>query len=85
MELPYKSKFDSLPEIELKQLVEYFNLEYGIAGVGKEFVESDFSYEGLYIIDGAETMVWAVNECEVCALVKPFEDSYIIEMGEGPK
>ena len=85
MDLPYKSKFENIPEIELNQLVDYFNLEFATQNENDKFVDTDFIYEGIHTIDGIDTMCWSVKNCKTYALVKPFEDSYIIEMGDGPK
>jgi len=84
MDLPYGTKFENIPDIEVDTLIEYFNLEFGVAGSSDVFKESDFKYLGVFIKEGMEAMYWSVNNCKVHAVVRPFEDSYIIEMGDGP-
>ena len=79
----YKEKFVHYPDIDPQQFVEYFNLEFGISESEKSFTKEDFSFVGIHAQDGIETMFWSVKGVEIYALVKPFEDSFIIEMGRG--
>ena len=84
MDLPYKNKFESLPDVPIQDLVDYFNLEYACSGKGDEFVESDFELLGIIESNGSEAMYWSVKNCAVHAIARPFEDGYILEMGDLP-
>jgi hypothetical protein len=59
VDLPFRSKFGELPEINPEEFVQYFNLEFGISPdypVETVFTAADFSYIGVHVIDGIETM-----------------------------
>lgn len=83
IDLPYRQKFDVLPEVGIQELVDYFNLELSLEG-GSTYSEDDFEYIGIFELDGFERMCWTVRGMELCAIVRPFEDSYIIEMDLNP-
>ncbi len=85
MELPYQKKFTEIPkDIDIKQIVEYFNLELAIED--EELLDSSsFKYMGLYEVDGYERIYWSVDNMQTCAVIKPFENSYIIEMEYFPE
>ncbi|MDF1780157.1 MAG: hypothetical protein P1U67_02560 [Alcanivoracaceae bacterium] len=86
MDLPYRDKFDSIPDVDPQKLVQYFNLEYGLefGPEAKKFTERDFQYLGVYEIVGRETMVWSVAGVEVCATAQPYENSFILGMDKCP-
>ena len=83
VELPYHREFSEVPEINVENLVHYFNLEFGIDESNPEekpFSATDFSYIGIHKIDGYEMMLWRVKNCQVHASIQPFEDSFITGM-----
>ncbi|MDZ7923569.1 MAG: hypothetical protein U5M23_05820 [Marinagarivorans sp.] len=41
IDLPYRQKFDVLPEVGIQELVDYFNLELSLEG-GSTYSEDDF-------------------------------------------
>lgn len=84
IDLPFKSSFDELPDIDPEQFVEYFNLEFGICPDEKPFVAADFSYIGVQEVNGIQTMFWSVTGQDVCAIVQPYENSYMIGMDRLP-
>lgn len=85
IELPYKEKFTVLPDVPIEELVSYFNLELGLTDLKEKLAATDFEYLGLYIVDGFERLVWAVEGYDMCAVVKAYEDSYILEMDSYPE
>ena len=83
VELPYHRESSEVPDIDVDDLVQYFNLEFGIDDSGPSenaFKSGDFSYIGIRKIDGYEMMLWRVDKCQVHASVQPFEDGYITGM-----
>jgi len=93
-----KKKFNELPKIELQKIADYFNLEHGYELFDedledKAYVEEikeqqykpeNFQYLGVYTLDGIETMVWRVENDDICAIVQPYEDSYTLGMCNCP-
>lgn len=87
IDLPYKRKFTTIPEIDKRELVDYFNLELAGDSVGlgvKKYQPDDFVYIGVIEVDGFERMYWQVADTNLCAMVRPYEDTYIIEMDSLP-
>ena len=87
IDLPYKDKFSEIPTIDVDDIVKYFNLEFGLEFTDEpvnKFKAEDFKFRGLYKVENRETMVWTVNGQDVCAIVQPYEDSYILAMGPCP-
>lgn len=85
IELPYKEHFTQMPDIDVHELVDYFNREYGLEGVDKkQLFAEDFEYLGLFEVDGFERIYWLIKGQEIGAVIRPFEDSYIIEMDKVP-
>ena len=82
VELPYRKKFMELPAIEMREILDYFNLELSPQEANLD--ESCFEYSGVYEVDGYERMCWKVRGKDLYAVVRPFEDSYIIEMDSMP-
>jgi hypothetical protein len=85
IDLPYKRKFDSIPEVDVDELVNYFNLEFGVSNNANKFSKDDFKYLGIFEVDSYEGMYWEVKGQDICATVRPFEDTYIIEMDKRPE
>lgn len=85
MKLPYQKKFTTPPgNIDIQQIVNYFNLELALEG--EELLDvSSFKYMGLYEVAGYERVYWSVDNMQTCAVIKPFDNSYIIEMEYLPK
>ncbi len=82
-----KPAFIDVKDFDHTKLADYFNLEYGITtGVAdrKPFLSGDFKYLGVKIIDGTETVFWAVNGQDICATIQPYEGTYLISMAEWP-
>ena len=86
IELPYKDKFDEVPDVDSQELANYFNVELslGASPDSPELGPEDFSYLGIFITQGRETMVWAVKGHEICATAQPYEDTYLIAMDRRP-
>jgi len=87
IELPYKDKFKEIPSIDVEDIVKYFNLEFGLEFAEepvKKFKQDDFTYKGIFQVDNRETMVWSVAGQDICAIVQPYEDAYILAMGPCP-
>lgn len=87
IDLPFKARFDELPEIDPVQLAEYFNLEFGVSPDNPKespFIATDFSYIGVHQVNNIETMFWSVKGRDICATVQPYEDSYMIAMDQLP-
>jgi len=81
IKLPYRKSFCEIPNISHSELAEYFTVELGRAN-GEYYHPNDFKYIGLFVIDGYEQMRWSCERSDsICAIVRPFDDSYIIEMG----
>ena len=81
IELPYERKFDTVPEVDLQEIVDYFNMEFGLnRGDSNMYQCGNFEYLGLFEDSGFERMIWKVREKDLCATVRPFEGTYIIEM-----
>ena len=79
MKLPYKKKFEELPNVDINEIVEYFNLELS-SEPQNQMDESCFEYLGVYEVGGYERMCWKVKDKDLYATVRPFDDTYIIEM-----
>ncbi len=86
VDLPYGTKFDSLPNVDIEQIVEYFNLEFGLNDdtADNKFTEDDFHYMGVFQVGEIETVFWSVKGQNVCATVQPYENSYILGMDSCP-
>lgn len=86
VELPFKDRFSELPEVDLQEVANYFNLELtlGFEGSSKKLSPKDFTYLGVYRLQGRETMVWEVKGLDICATVQPYEDAYLIAMDGRP-
>ena len=87
IDLPFRERFESPPDIDPQEIVDYFTLEFGIsAGDPNQlpFTTEDFTYIGISVVDGIETMCWTVKGKELCATVKPYEDGYILGMDSLP-
>lgn len=83
VDLPYHREFREIPDIDVDDLVGYFNREFGIGPTSqnpKPFTVADFSYIGIRKVDGWEMMLWRVADCQAHASVQPFADSYITGM-----
>lgn len=82
VELPYHTEFSEIPNIRVDDLVDYFNLEFGIERKSseKKFVADDFNYIGIHKIDGFEMMLWQVRNCQFHASVQPFAETFITGM-----
>jgi|AntRauTorckE6833_2_1112554.scaffolds.fasta_scaffold11768_3 hypothetical protein len=82
IELPYVKKFFGVPNIDKQELADYFNTELGLGA--EVYYINDFEYLGIFEIDGYERMFWKVRGKDICATVRPYEDTYFIEMDSGP-
>lgn len=82
IELPYRKKFSNVPEIDKQELADYFNLELGLDA--EENLADDFNYLGIFEVDGYERMFWSIKGKDICATVRPYEDTFIIEMDSFP-
>lgn len=97
MNQPVK-KFEEIPEIDLQDIADYFNLEYGLTlfdgdeddeelveRIKKEqFTPEHFRFLGVFEVDGVETMVWSVAGDDIYATVQPYESPYCIGMDSRP-
>ncbi len=87
IQLPYRKKFVVIPDIDRQELADYFNIELGTGSSNAgDNVHSgdDFEYLGVFEIDGYERMFWQVRGKDLCATVRPYEDTFIIEMDSNP-
>ena len=86
VELPFKERFSELPEVDLQEIANYFNLELALGSEGSpgKLSPNDFMYLGVYRVQGRETMVWEVKGLDICATVQPYEDTYLIAMDGRP-
>jgi len=72
-------------EINIKDIVEYFNLEYGADKKSSNgFTEADFSFIGKFEVSGDEVYFWSVKNQELCATVQKYEDGYLYGMAAQP-
>lgn len=86
IELPYRDKFDDIPEVDPQELANYFNVELSLRSdaASPELGPEDFSYLGIFMSQGRETMVWAVKGHDICATAQPYEGTYLIAMDSRP-
>lgn len=87
-------RFDKIPEIDKQNLADYFNLENGLTLFdgdeedeelverikNEQFTPDHFTYLGIFVVDGVETMFWSVKGDDICATVEPRDHSYCIGM-----
>ncbi len=82
--IPIKKRFDVIPEINIDDIVHYFNLEFGLdkSKQDSQFTKSDFIYLGLYSVSDVETMCWSVKKQAIVATVQPYDNNWILGMIE---
>lgn len=79
-------KFDTRPNVEAKDFVLYFNLEYGLEFSEDEeskYAERDFKFIGFFLsASGQESMYWSVsNKDSLYALALPLTNGkHILSM-----
>ena len=83
----YLRHIAKLPDVKASDIAAYFNVEFGY--VEKEasterFSADDFTYLGLFVVDGYEALYWAVRGQTVYATAQPYADSYILLMATAP-
>ncbi len=80
------NNFDGRPNVEAKDFVLYFNLEYGLEfseDEASKYVENDFKFIGFFLSkSGQESMYWSVsNKSSVYAVALPLTNGkHILSM-----
>jgi hypothetical protein len=79
--------FAKPPDVNLDDIAQYFNLEYGFVedeASEDRFTASDFTFLGVFVVDGYETLYWSVRGRAVYATALPYADSFILLMATNP-